>query len=134
MIATKFPEFDGGPMPDSFPFGQRDYGRDIAHRQGPVPPDDCEFWSGCYHNSKGNLYTAAKRLAFSWTDGIDEPSFAWIVELHDGRFACVEGGHDYTGWDCQSSLEVCAVEATEGDAARFLTDDPRRAYAERSAA
>jgi hypothetical protein len=128
MEPVVFPEFSGGEMPSSW--GDKSWAS-TDHRSGPVEPGDYQFWCGCYHNSKGNLYTATKRLAFSWTDGTDEPCFAWIVELHDGRFACVEGGHDYTGWDCQSSLEVCAVEATETEAAKFLTDDPRREYAEK---
>lgn len=101
-----------------------------AHRSGPVAPDRYQFWAGCHYNSHGNLYTQTERVLWAWTDGTDEPAFAWIVQLKDGRVAAVEGGHDYTGWDCQSHLEVVHVGASESECAKFLTDDPRRQYQE----
>lgn len=36
----------------------------------------------------------------------DVHEWHWIVRLHDGRWAYVVGGCDYTGWDCQSSAEA----------------------------
>lgn len=53
-----------------------------------------------------------------WTDGNDEPEFAWLLRLGDGRYAAGSGGHDYTGWDCQSGL-VLTVYATRDEAIRF---------------
>lgn len=53
-----------------------------------------------------------------WTDGSDEPMFAWLLELKDGRWVAASGGHDYTGWDCQSHLES-TVHATREEAIRF---------------
>lgn len=35
-------------------------------------------------------------------DGAD---WIWLVEFADGAKWHVEGGCDYTGWDCQSSIE-----------------------------
>jgi hypothetical protein len=35
----------------------------------------------------------------------DGPDWHWIVRLTDGSFALIEGGCDYTGWDCQSDAE-----------------------------
>jgi hypothetical protein len=42
----------------------------------------------------------------------DGPSWHWIVQLEDGRFAYGWGGCDYTGWDCQSSIHWKDSRAT----------------------
>lgn len=42
---------------------------------------------------------SVKAAIFGENDGAN---WHWIVELCDGRFGYVEGGCDYTGWDCQS--------------------------------
>lgn len=127
-IAYLYPEFVGGDMPDTW---NDDPNPDTtAHRSSPVAADSYQLWAGCYYNSHGNLYTQVDRVLWSWTDGTDEPMFAWIVQLKDGRVVTVEGGHDYTGWDCQSSIEVVHVGATEIECARYLTETPRHAYGE----
>ena len=56
-----------------------------------------------------------------WPDGRDEPEFAWLLKLKDGRWAAASGGHDYTGWECQSSLSV-TVHPTREDALRWGFD------------
>lgn len=56
-----------------------------------------------------------------WTDGNDEPEFVWLLRLKDGRYAAGSGGHDYTGWDCQSGLSV-TVHDTRDEAIRFGLD------------
>lgn len=53
-----------------------------------------------------------------WTDGTDEPEFCWLLKLKDGRYAVGDGGHDYTGWDCQSHLSV-TVWPTRDEAIRM---------------
>jgi hypothetical protein len=61
----------------------------------------------------------------SWTCGSDEPSFAWLLKLNDGRYAAASGGHDYTGWDCQSHFNI-SVHPTRDEAIRFgLTQNDR---------
>lgn len=40
----------------------------------------------------------------------DGPHYFWWVELGNGKFALIDGWCDYTGWDCQSGVDV-----TEGD-------------------
>lgn len=37
-----------------------------------------------------------------WEGENDGDDWRWIVSLTDGRFAFIQGGCDYTGWDCQS--------------------------------
>jgi hypothetical protein len=45
--------------------------------------------------------------------GGDGDTLAAIVRLHDGRVLALEGGSDYTGWDCQSDLIVTAHPSVE---------------------
>ena len=89
---------------------------------------DYDFGSGCYHNGERELLARTKRIVHSWTDGTEEPSFAWIVETDTG-FAFVSGGHDYTGWDCQSSLDVHEYPTLK-DAINGSGDDLRRMWTE----
>lgn len=36
----------------------------------------------------------------------DYADWHWLAMLESGRFAYITGGCDYTGWDCQSNLDV----------------------------
>lgn len=38
-----------------------------------------------------------------------EVSFEWLLSTQDGDFH-LRGWHDYTGWDCQSGLEIVPEE------------------------
>ena len=54
----------------------------------------------------------------------DEYSWYWIVSLNSDKFALLEGGCDYTGWDCQSSLSVIGDSTKEPlELIARLTDD-----------
>lgn len=48
----------------------------------------------------------------------DGDDWRWVLALTDGRFAFVQGGADYTGWDCQSWATSAFADTAEG-AARF---------------
>jgi len=66
-----------------------------------------------------------KRIDVFWTDDSSEPSFAWLLELEDGRWAAASGWTDYTGWDCQSGFSIQAYPTRE-DAIRLgLTGEHR---------
>lgn len=89
---------------------------------------DGDFASGCHYNGHSDLLRRTRRIVHSWTDGNDEPMFAWIVETVSG-FAFVSGGHDYTGWDCQSSLDVHEFDTLQ-QAINGAGDDLRRIWSE----
>lgn len=36
----------------------------------------------------------------------DGPEWHWLVELDNGKIAYLRGGCDYTGWDCQSGVDL----------------------------
>lgn len=95
---------------------------DHANRLG-----DWGYVSGCYYNQHGADLIRTVKIHHAWNNGADETSYAWIVEFDDGTFAAVEGSHDYTGWDCQSSIYFVAASSVE-EAMRHVGDDPRRAW------
>lgn len=43
----------------------------------------------------------------------DGPNWHWLALLENGRVAYITGGCDYTGWDCQSHLDVFEEETIE---------------------
>ena|SRR3990167_4569033 len=52
-----------------------------------------------------------------WEGEHDGDDWRWILSLKDGRFVFLQGGCDYTGWDCQSwaksNFTTTALEAAE---------------------
>lgn len=40
-----------------------------------------------------------------WEGENEGDDWRWVVDLADGRFAFIQGGCDYTGWDCQSDAD-----------------------------
>lgn len=58
----------------------------------------------CLENNPQEGYTAddiAEVLAV-WEGANDGGDWRWILKLNDGRFVFLQGGCDYTGWDCRS--------------------------------
>ena len=43
----------------------------------------------------------------------DGASWAWIAKLKNDKYAYLQGGCDYTGWYCQSGLDVYVVDSLE---------------------
>lgn len=51
-----------------------------------------------------------RAYALGERDSMD--NWQWVVKLNNGCHYFVEGGCDYTGWDCQSWLEATVIEST----------------------
>ncbi len=51
----------------------------------------------------------------------DGDSWICIVKMKDGRFACVEGSCDYTGWDCQAGNTITVASSFESLLASGVT-------------
>lgn len=65
-------------------------------------------------NSNGGIDPTSIEKVLARIDGEnDGPEWHWLLKLKDGRFAYAFGGCDYTGWDCQSSLNVNTYETLE---------------------
>lgn len=61
----------------------------------------------------------------NYADG--EPTYYALIELTGGRWAAVEGWHDYTGWDCQAGC-TWNVASTRDDAWLLGFGDEARDY------
>jgi hypothetical protein len=55
----------------------------------------------------------------------DERQWVGVFRLTNGQFAFVEGGCDYTGWDCQSSA-YGTVASSVDELVRWAMDDDAR--------
>lgn len=53
-----------------------------------------------------------------WNGANDEADWRWVVKLGRRKYAFIQGGCDYTGWDCQS-WATSAITTTPLKAARF---------------
>ena len=61
--------------------------------------------------------------AESW----DDRAGIWLVEFKDGaRFAMI-GGHDSTGWDCRSNLDLHPFEKWEEQLTAYYSEYTHRA-------
>jgi hypothetical protein len=105
-----------------------EWGRDAGEwgkkRRGELPPVDLavgdvehvQAWSWA-----GDMKEGEYPGPLSMGDG----EFAWLLKLKNSKWATVLGWHDYTGWDCQSGLEMKTFD-TKWDAIRFgLTANAR---------
>ena len=77
-----------------------------------------------------------KNLAFSrenvvhvvaMEEGDNEgPTWIGVFKLDNGRYAFIEGGCDYTGWDCQSYAEATVADTLDDLVRWALSDDDRQ--------
>lgn len=51
-----------------------------------------------------------KRVLAVWEGENDGDDWRWILVLNSGKFVFLQGGCDYTGWDCQSSANSIIVD------------------------
>lgn len=62
-------------------------------------------------------------------DGVhDEESWIGLFRLNDGRFAYLEAGCDYTGWDCQASGSAQVADTMEQLVRFGVGQDSRRRF------
>lgn len=72
-------------------------------------------------------------VLYELTGDNDGPDWHWIVLLADGRHAYINGGCDYTGWDCRSSIDI-HLAASLAECMALVGQDQRRIFEEMSAA
>ena len=80
--------------------------------------------AACGYNDLCGLFDQTAELLFENNADTEhgEGDYAFIVRLKTGEFLTAEGWHDYTGWDCQSGLEVCGVFETLEEAKRQVSE------------
>lgn len=57
-----------------------------------------------------------------WEGHNDGDDWRWILQLKDGRYVYLQGGCDFTGWDCQSWASSVFAETAEAAALYALGD------------
>jgi len=89
-------------------------------------------------------FTDIVKVPLSINDGSDETNFTWIIKFEKPQdqgpkaikgqekylWAVVRGGHDYTGWDCQSGIYT-EWYATKDDCFATLVDWEREVIGEK---
>lgn len=80
--------------------------------------------AACEYNDLRGLLDQTEELLFENNADTEhgEGDYAFIVRLKTGEFVTAEGWHDYTGWDCQSGLEICGVSTTIDGAMRLVSE------------
>lgn len=65
---------------------------------------------------EGRQWADISRVLAFWAgidlprEGYDESDYVWLVEFRDGERGMYMGGHDSSGWECQSSLDLLPFE------------------------
>lgn len=107
-MSSNNPRLRGGaPRRNSpYPLGQfpdqllLELGRQFVHRlsvgHGDITGDDLD---ACIEYNVPELEGQVRRV-WAYVEGQhDESDYFWALELKDGTFGMLRGGHDYTGWD-----------------------------------
>lgn len=78
---------------------------------------------GCLENNPQSFVAEdiAEVLAV-WEGENDGDDWRWVLRLNDNRFVFLQGGCDYTGWDCQSWATSEFTETAEQAADLALGD------------
>jgi hypothetical protein len=76
------------------------------------------------HNPQEGVTPEAIAAVLAVWEGENGDDWRWVVALTDGRFAFIQGGCDYTGWDCQSWATSVVVATPERAAEGALGDVP----------
>ncbi|MDE2102559.1 MAG: hypothetical protein KGL39_35255 [Patescibacteria group bacterium] len=75
---------------------------------------DTELRYALEYNPCGKGYEEIERVLAKHDGEKDEEDWVWLVQFKDGARGLYMGGCDYTGWDCQSSLELLPFDGWEG--------------------
>lgn len=70
------------------------------------------------YNSISFTADEIEKVLAVWEGENDADDWRWVLQLKDKRFVFLQGGCDYTGWDCQS-WATCAFAESPEDAAKF---------------
>ena len=73
-------------------------------------------------NPQGYDVTDIKNVHAVWQGENDGDDWRWVFRLKDKRYVFLQGGCDYTGWDCQS-WATSQFAKTARQAAKFTLGD-----------
>lgn len=80
--------------------------------------------SACLENNPQNGFTVndIEKVLAVFEGENDERDWRWVFQLKNGKFIFLQGGCDYTGWDCRSSA-FHFEESTPDEAAKHALDN-----------
>lgn len=70
---------------------------------------------------RGITVSKIKNVIAVWEGENDGDDWRWILLMDDGRYVFLQGGCDYTGWDCQSWATHSVVNTPEEGASLTIT-------------
>ena len=78
----------------------------------------------CLENNPQEGFTVddIKKVLAVFEGENDDKDWRWVLELNSGKFVFLQGGCDYTGWDCQSSADHAFADTSELAAAHALDE------------
>jgi hypothetical protein len=102
----------------------------------PWDDTDYDLWSCLQHNPQADFrYTDITEVLARVDGERDECDWFWVLKLKSGQFAYLQGGCDYTGWDCQShAVSVVAdtpyTAIAEAPADHYYVENQRQLLAQ----
>lgn len=77
-----------------------------------------------YNPQDGFDVASIESVLAVWEGDNDGDDWRWVLRLKDGRFVFLQGGCDYTGWDCQSWASHVVTDDAESAAQKALGKVP----------
>lgn len=84
---------------------------------------DWDLWACLEYNPQKYKVDDIDRVLAVYEGENDGPNWRWILALKDGSYEFLEGGCDYTGWDCQSWAKSVLVRRPEDAIAAAYAGD-----------
>jgi hypothetical protein len=75
------------------------------------------------YNPQGFGIDDIKSVLAVWEGENDGDDWRWVLLMKDGRYIFLQGGCDYTGWDCQSWASHKVVDSPEEGAKLAIKSD-----------
>lgn len=79
---------------------------------------DYDLYACLEYNPQSFAVEEVEKVLAVWEGQNDGDDWRWVLKLSDGRFCFLQGGCDYTGWDCQSWASS-EFKGTPEDAAKL---------------
>lgn len=84
--------------------------------------EDYDLEACLENNPQEFTFESVSKILAVWEGQNDGDDWRWILQLKDKRFVFLQGGCDYTGWDCQS-WAASQFATTARKAAKFALGD-----------
>lgn len=82
--------------------------------------------ASCLDNNPQEAFTLddIDKVLAVWEGENDGDDWRWVMRLKDGRFVFLQGGCDYTGWDCRSWALHSVANSADEAAGRVFGEQP----------